>query len=170
MHTSYTQRPLLEPGWGYFQISRVDTLTKDGKPLVSKKGNPMLKVNLQVTDSRGATEFVTDWIVSDLDWKIANVQEALQITNLYDKQTGRFDIALLQNKCGACSLDIQSSDQYGDSVRIKMYVPMEFIKMLNQEEKVEALPLKTKNDYSPPVPAYVSSQASDNSIDDDIPF
>lgn len=131
MMNSTEHKTLLEPGWGYFHIQRVEDKKPDGSPLLSKNGSPMIKLGLMVADITGASARIYDWVTSDTDWKISNLEEVFKISNLY--QNGRFNKELILGKTGICSMKTQSNPSYGESTSISMYVPLEFLKIKEED-------------------------------------
>jgi hypothetical protein len=168
------EKVILEPGWGYFQIQRVDNTRKDGTPYISKKGSPMINLHLSITDSTGKTARVFDWITPEMNWKIFNLEEVLEIKGLYDFQKGGFNKDLLLGKAGACSLETQHHETYGEKTQVKMYVPLTFLEFVTKMEKSEVeMNEKKKAPKSPlqkDVPKMDSFLPASLDDDDEIPF
>jgi len=158
-----SERQLLEPGWGYAQVQKVEDKRLDGTPLVSKKGSPMIKLTLFVTDSMGHTGFVSDWITSETNWKIDNVEDAFQIKGLYEN--GKFKKELLVGKCTACSLATQQREGYGPVNQLKLYIPLSFAELVNAP-----ITDSPKEPISWKAPLREESNKVTDSIEDDIPF
>ena len=168
---SYTEsKTVLEPGWGYFQIQRVEDKKQDGSPLLSKNGNPMIKLSLMVVDTEGTSTRLYDWVTADTDWKISNLEDVFKISNLY--QEGRFNKGLLAGKSGLCSMKTQNHPTYGESTSISMYVPLDFLK-IKEEEFDKKLPNEPGvNSFKKPnEPVNTKESLNKPSFDDDdIPF
>ena len=165
---------ILEEGWGYCQIQRVEDRKRDGTLYVSKKGAPMVNLHLLVTDSLGKSARVFDLVTPEMNWKIFNLEEVFNVKGFYDFQKGVFNKDILIGKSGCCSLTTQRHDTYGEKTAVKMYVPLTFLEFMKGMHGVDA-----ERQQMPEKKALVSSVTakSDNFVpanlvddDDGIPF
>jgi len=104
---------LLKEGEGTFKILTAD----DNKP--SKAGNPMVTIRLEIWDIDGKSTFVTDYLVSSLQFKIKHLYDAIGQPNLY--KSGDIDPAFLVGKSGKCILKVEHQPGYDPQTKIKDY-------------------------------------------------
>jgi len=88
---------------------------------ISNAGNPMIELNIKVWDEDGKSGQIFDYLVSTAQWKIRNFAEAIGNLELYE--SGDFPAEALLGKSGRCVLKLEKSEQYGDQIKIKDYLP-----------------------------------------------
>lgn len=161
---SYEQQALAD-GFAYCEVRNIYNKTKEGAPLTSKKGDPMITVQWSVVDKEGNHGTVKDYLVSSAFWKIDNLENVLAITGLFNKITNTFNTTLLLRKACGASIKQDENPQYGS--KIVMYVPLGFFYLLNSAEREAAQPNQEKLASSSPI-----TRTSDvKDIDDDfLPF
>jgi len=94
----FNQGPtLLEPGACIFTISGYD----DNQ--VSRAGNDMLKLELQVRDSKGRSGKINDYIVGNAPWKLHSLLESIGLATMYGP-SGRMDVSRLKGATGSCTV------------------------------------------------------------------
>lgn len=155
---------LLKQGFGYFEIFEVLAKDKDGSPLKTKKGLPMIKLKLQVTDTEGSSEIVYDYLMSVFQEKLSQFKRCLDIQgDIYNMQDK------MRYKSGYCTIKTQFAEpgsQWKDRSTIASYLPKETLQILNslnnlpKDEPVEQHKVSAKP---------VVNQDDDNDFDD-IPF
>lgn len=100
-------------------------LNQSKKPLISKSGHYMILVRWKVVDSVGNVGFIDDYISEKAEFKIKNLENALNVSNLFDPISKNFNTYFLKGRvCGCCLKRDQLNPQYGS--KILSYVPLEF--------------------------------------------
>jgi hypothetical protein len=118
---------LLSPGLAYCEVQSIDDIGKDGQELKSRNGEPMLRIKVKVVDLKGESTNIWDYVVLTANWKIHNIQNGFNVSNLV--LNGQFNKSILFGKCAACSIKNEVSEQYGESTKIDSYIPLEFVKL-----------------------------------------
>jgi hypothetical protein len=105
-----------------FSVRMVYDKDREGQPLVSKStGQPMLKLELFVTDSRGTKAVVYEHLTRAMGWKVKAIGDCLSLPSIYNA-SGAFNPNLLVGKEGQCLLKIENSG-YGDKCVVEKYLP-----------------------------------------------
>jgi len=129
-----------------FQIARaIDS--------VSKNGNEMIKLTLNVYNNEGRSQIIYDYLMEVMEFKLRHCAEACGLIKKYE--TGKLDAIDFEGKTGTVKIAIQKdkSGQYPDKNAVKDYVVES--KLTTAQEK------HTKDKGN----AYVSDD-----LDDEIPF
>lgn len=130
----------LEPGDGTFKI--VEVLIGESK----SSGNPMMTVTFEVTDCRGTTQKINDYLVAPrmtikngdpvhdkkvdddyaatkkrLNTKIMNISKAIGKPELYAPGASKLQPNDLLGYTGQCLIKTQSSDDFADRSVIAKY-------------------------------------------------
>lgn len=115
------QKGTLTPGLADFEIIKaVDD--------ISKNGNPMMKLQVNVVDSKGREGTIFDYITSNAQWRIKGLLDSLGNPDLYT--SGNIIPSDLVGGKGQAILFLQKdkTGQYGDSIKIRDYLPREEVK------------------------------------------
>lgn len=102
---------LLLKGEGTFEVINAIG-EKDGLPLTSEKsGNPMLKLQLKVWDSAGASRFIDDYLVfaSTVMYKVKHFWDAVGKPEVF--QSGKFTAQDCVGLTGKLKIDIQKGQK-----------------------------------------------------------
>lgn len=132
-------------GLAYLEVGAIYAVNKNQVPLVSKAGFPMRSIVWNVTDSRGNTGKIYEYVMKSAMWKIMNIQNATGVHNFYNEKTEKFnEEALVGARCGG-SIALDELSTFGH--KVKMYVPLEFYRMVTNPETIgEAVNSVKKND------------------------
>jgi len=112
--------PTLAEGEAHFEIeSATTTDEKTGQPLLSKKGNPMMKLVLKCSDKFGNSGRVFDYIVDTVIWKLDQLGSAIGL-DIYTP-AGILNPAILVGKKGKVML---KQEEYNgrSSAKVDAYV------------------------------------------------
>lgn len=104
-------RQTLQEGIGKFKI-----LT--GEEAVSKAGNPMIVLNMEVWDKSGNSQHRKAWLVctNAMMWKVKQFCQSIKKVEWY--QSGKIEIDLLPGKSGECMLK-----KNGKFIEIEEFLP-----------------------------------------------
>lgn len=102
------------PGFAKFVV-------KKAEEKISKKGSPMIELQLSVTDSMGINRAAFDYLVNlkSMIWKIKHFCEQTGLIKEFEKET--LEDFMCEGKCGICIVEIEKSEQYNDKIKIKDY-------------------------------------------------
>ena len=160
---------ILKEGFAWFDISEAsDTDHRTGNQLVTKKGDPMLKLKISVVDKEGMEETIYDYLFTSNMGKVLQLQACLGVGALFSE--GRWNKFLLQYKSGICTVKTQFAEagsQWDDRSVIGSYMSKDAMRMLSNamDDKPKAQEREVGKAYEP-----VSSHKQDDLGDDDIPF
>lgn len=95
---------------------------KKAEDKVSKSGNPMIELYLEIYGADGGSRFVNDWLVSTdkMTWKIKRFCASVGILDQYD--SGNIRPSSLINKNGRATISTEKKDDYPPRNRIKDYI------------------------------------------------
>ncbi len=129
---------VLKEGNCTFTILEIVNTTRDGAPLVAKSsGLPMVKIKFDVTDSKGATTKIYEYLTSKASWKIKTLLDAIGKSDLYNS-SGQLNLGELLGLTGACTVETDSSyDPEKPRSVIKKYLKAKTPAVLTGEFKVE---------------------------------
>ncbi len=139
---------LLPEGMYQFKVHGVESSTADGKQLVSKSGNQMIKITLKVLDATGRERLITDYLVAleSMVFKIKHFCESLGL----DYNKGSFQPNACLGMKGKLQLVIQkgkkkdnSEEYYSDKNSVKDYVP---------KENADSKPKDAKDEFNDDIP------------------
>lgn len=88
----------------------------NGVEKVSKKGNPMIEVNIKAIDKRGQSISVRDYLVDHVIWKIKEFCRAFDL----DFEEGEVNISAIEGKKGKAEI-IQSEYEGKFYPKVKSY-------------------------------------------------
>lgn len=118
--------PKLTPGHATFMIEEATAETPEGEPLLSKAGDPMLKMVLQCEDKYGNKGRVWEYITGKAGWKIKQIGECIGIDIF--TPAGILDPIVLLGKTGSLEL-IEEIGKEGTpyagrhSIKVGKYTP-----------------------------------------------
>ena len=161
-----SERIILAPGFCYLEVhSCADTKQENGNTvkLLSKRGDPMLKVNFVAVDKLGQSAFVTDYFMPSYLPKIFSLRNALGLkAQFWNGKDFNTDILMYKN-CGGV-LIIENNETYGMSHKVNKYIPLPFFELMNKSEPEVESPAKKY------WPEDVKPSKTESIADDDIPF
>lgn len=138
-----SHRKRLKPGSGTFNVI-------EAKDRVSKNGNPMIELKLQVWDENGCEGTVFDYLVAGIPsmaFKLRNFCKSIGHPEFYMQRKLSSLTAL--NKMGKLKITLKKDDKGEEWPRIADYLP---------------------HIQGSPLPNYVETKNEIENIDDDIPF
>lgn len=91
----------LQEGPADFFIKKAYT-SKDGVPTLTKSGEPVLVIELEMTDCAGQTGLIWERVTAKRGWVLARIGEAIGL-DIYTKD-GLIDENILIGKSGACEI------------------------------------------------------------------
>jgi hypothetical protein len=112
----------LQEGPADFFIKKAYT-SKDGVPTLTKSGEPVLVIELQMTDCAGQTGLIWERVTAKRGWVLARIGEAIGL-DIYTKD-GLIDENILVGKAGTCEI-MHSADKVDANkiyTQIKRYIP-----------------------------------------------
>lgn len=139
----------LQNGKAKFRVTKVFTTDKDGKKLVTAKGDDKMKVSLFCEDMAGNKGSFFETLTGNTPWKVKSLLDAVGMGHLYNA-SGMFAPDDLEGLDGQCIIE-REKNEYGEYMRVKKYFAKNVI--TEQTQKV---------DYS--------MSADDLASLDDIPF
>ena len=152
---------LLTPGDATYIIEKAWDKDKAGNPLMSKAGNLMYKLKLNVTDTLNDTTEVWDYVVLSSDKKILSLLSSIADPTLIKAyQNNQFSAQSLEGKKGKCSIKTDNHEIYGTKTVIGWY--------LEGHVKDESVDNDTSNNERVPLNAY--NDISNQNDSDDYPF
>ena len=127
----------------------------DFTEMVSKAGNPMAKIVLELTDSSNNKVTVNDYILSSFVWKIKKLLESIGMQNMFETDNlNSDDLIMSRGKCVMGYEEIDNGVQKRSFPKVKEYISKDKVSAENNE-----LATQQMQDVEPP--AY---------FNDDIPF
>jgi hypothetical protein len=141
--------PIWAPGIVDFEI-------RAAEETISKNGNDMIKLTVDVYNSEGKKQTIFDYLLESMAYKLRHCADACGLTAQYE--SGSLDAIEFEGKSGKCKINIQKdkSGQYPDKNGIADY--------LVDDAPKPAL----RSAPRAPVGAGAGSWMAD--MDDDIPF
>jgi hypothetical protein len=122
MHVDSENR-LLTPGKAQFEIEGVWDKDKVGKPLISKAGNPMIRLKLFVTDLQGERGVVWDYVLLNTPNKITALLDAIGKPEWIERfNQQNFNVLELAGTRGCCTLKNDNHETYGNRTIIGWYL------------------------------------------------
>lgn len=141
---------VLAEGEGSFKVQHVYETDNKGEMLCSKKtGEQMIKIELMVTDSHGASTIIDEYIVASQAWKLYNICKAIGRVDIYESaKDGSLNCNKLLGEKGRCLIatDTPSDPKYKAKSVIAKYL----------EPEKQAVAKHANTDYS--------------NMNDDVPF
>jgi len=110
----------LKQEMGMLAEGEADFEILDAIDAVSKKGSPMLKLNLQIWDKTGRQGRLFDYIVESFHWKLIHLLKAIGKHELYE--SGLVNPIDIIGCSGKLEIAIKKSEQYGDKPTVKDYI------------------------------------------------
>lgn len=111
----------LEAGECDFVVLEAKDADEHGNPLVSKKGNPMIKLKLLVRDGNNIQENVNDWIVSSFPSKIMDFCKAIGREDLWEH--GVLKVQDLVHCDGRCNIMHNHAINMNIYANVSDYIP-----------------------------------------------
>jgi hypothetical protein len=115
---------LIDVGQYPFEVLAAHDKDEKGQPLISKKGNSMIKLKLKVWDINGNERVIYDYLVAmdNMIYKIKHFCDSVGLTVQYEQ--GRFSAHDCLGKSGTLDIVIQKdkTGQYADKNAVKDYV------------------------------------------------
>lgn len=116
---------LLAEGYGQFKITKAEVKT-------SKTGNPMMELNMQLTDVNGKRGFCNEYLVATKDesgkkrlaTKIKNLANSIGKPELYGPGRKLVPNDLL-GEGGTCYIKVQSGGEFADRNVISKYIKVD---------------------------------------------
>ena len=109
----------LKEGDAIFRIERVMDKNKDGGELLSKKGVPMLCLELSIYDAKNTHEKVFDYIVATYPKKLQDLYNAIGHPEWF--VSGQLEPASLEGYEGKCHILIRPDNQGNDRASVESY-------------------------------------------------
>lgn len=111
----------LNKAMGHLEIGTADFQVKAAEEAVSKAGNPMIKVTLEVQDKNGTSGTMFDYLLAAYPIKIKFFCEAIGEKDMYE--SANLVPEKLINRKGKCDLkkDLSSDKGY---LKISKYLPL----------------------------------------------
>ncbi len=123
MNFSDLENKLLTPGEASFKIEHVWDKNKEGTPLVSKAGNPMLRLKLLVTDSTGELATVWDYVLLNSPKKITALLNAINKIEWIEMfNENNFNVKNLVGQSGRCTVKTDDHQFYGNKTVVGWYL------------------------------------------------
>jgi hypothetical protein len=116
---------LLKPGQAEFIIKGFQDKDQHQSPMVNKKGEKMVKLELIVTDSQQQKSMVYDYITQSTQWKLKSLSESIGWPELYSKDSSgkiSFDPSKVIGMNGDCTIKLSASPGYKDKTVIDKYL------------------------------------------------
>lgn len=116
-----SQFPVWSEGIYSFEVAKAESAT-------SKKGNPMIKVSLNVYNEEGQVQVVFDYLMPSMPLKFLDACEAMGLLTEYE--LGRLEPYQLEGKVGELRLfvrgettDKETGKVYAPKNEVKTYIP-----------------------------------------------
>lgn len=149
-----TRQPLLPEGRYSFKVSKAEDT-------VSKKGNPMIKLTLNVTDDNNRSYIIRDYLMEQISYKLKHCADACGLAEKY--RSGELVGSDFKGKEGLLFLRIEEdkTGQYPDKNAVKDYI----VERRGFVQNHTDLPVAEQKHATDKGNAFVS-----DSLDDNIPF
>lgn len=135
---------LLAEGEASFKVQEVIETTS------KKSGEEMLKVVLQVTDSKGDTGLVDDYILASGPWKLKNLCYAVNKPEYYDQSSdGRLNPLKLVAEKGRCVIKTDKPDNPNFNERSIVSKYIDAVKEAKKTAEIEAINNNAPDDTIP---------------------
>lgn len=107
------------------QEGKYGFLIRNATEKVSKSGNEMIELYLEVFSNDGGSVFVSDYLVSTekMSWKIKHFCQSISIESEYE--TGRINVHSIMEKQGRATIVIENNKDYPSRNKVKDYIPNE---------------------------------------------
>jgi hypothetical protein len=128
--------------------------------MVSKAGNPMIVIEMEIYPPEGKIRKITDWLSEGAPWKVRNFCESVGDQMLESYERGSIDPAGMIHKQVDVLVTVEKSDDFGDRNKVKAYLKSDSTASAAKFEKEN--PLKSKKQSKAEAPKALD--------DDDIPF
>lgn len=149
----------LKLGKAWFRIKDASD-TKNGYPLLSKKGDPMMRLDIDVTDSDGVTAVLFSYITASMQWKLHELCKSIGHPEMYKDGITTHK---LMECTGYCELTSNEDPKYGYQVQIQKFLaPTE-----PSGEEIYAAAMTQK---PPARQLQAKSAPTEFEADDEIPF
>ena len=121
-----SQYKILEPGEASFLINNIFDTNPNGSSMSSSRtGEPMIKIEFEVTDSRGATGLVNEYIVASQAWKVKQICWAINKPEIYmeGKDSG-INTKRMIGHAGMCVIktDKPTDPKYNEKTTIAKFI------------------------------------------------
>jgi len=155
------QRGILAMGRGKFIVF-------DGEECISSTGNPQIKFVFDVTDLKGKTRKVWDYIACNMQWKIKEFCISIGHPEWYEN--GRLAVSPALGMRGDCMIGItKATKDYPEKNKIISYLPPSQGGVLFDADMKRAQAESRRT--APPIAATMHAQANAvPGFDDEIPF
>ena len=114
---------LLDEGPGTFNIREVEQYDKFNRPLITKKGDPKVRVKVEITDKAGISGIVYEHLTAKTGWRLGGMLKAIGKGSIYKAEGGSVDPRHLVGGSGACTIYNEDSEQYGIQNKVYKYLP-----------------------------------------------
>lgn len=129
------ERVILTPGKATFYIKAYQDRDKFGNQLLTKAGDPKLRVDLIATDIEGAQTTIYEHITAKTGWKLGQILKAIGKKSLYTKD-GSLDPRHLLSGTGECTVKTQNDPGYPMTTVVDKYIPSETDAVIEEFESV----------------------------------
>ena len=120
---NFASNKLLKPGAAKFEIAQVWNKDKEGKLMISKSGNPMIRLKLLATDEQGEQGTVWDYVLLNSLNKITALLQSIGKVEWLERITqNNFSFEALVGQIGQCTLKTDSHEVYGTKTVIAWYL------------------------------------------------
>jgi hypothetical protein len=138
-------------------IVKVYDTDQDGRRLLSKNGNPMIKVLLKARDEMGGEGLINEYIplIPRMKWKAQQLVDCFGVPEAFSG--GTLNTEMLMYKKGRCMLHWSESAGYAPKIAVEQYIAA------SKDIKTNMTPTDTKD-------LYATTIEKDADFDDEIPF
>lgn len=120
-----------EEALGLLPVGEYDFSVKHAENATSKKGNPMIKLLLEIYDTHGKSRLITDYLMEALAYKLRHFCYATGLESKYE--AGSFDAADCIGKSGKCKIKIEESDGYAPKNAAQDYIKSDGVTKKNDD-------------------------------------
>ena len=135
-----TSFKLLEPGEATFVIKKANEHDAKGKALSSRNtGEAMVKFDLYVTDAKGVSSFVSEYVVASQAYKVKNICWSIGKPDIYmDGRDMGVNVQRMVRGTGKCIVktDVSENPQYGDKTVIAKFIDAQNMPAKNSKANV----------------------------------
>jgi hypothetical protein len=164
------------PGFACFCIKNIKFLDANNEILMSSKRSIMIRVDMLITDSKGFSDTIYEYMTSATAWKNKQLEKVVGLKGrITDYLSGASDIGVLQEflgESGMCTIKLDKSkdDRYEDKFVIATYIEKDTVLALKGagvEKKAKEVVQKPSQK---PLAAQKGATGSTYDEDDGIPF
>jgi len=139
----------LTAGPANIEIIKVYDTNQDGRPLLSKNGNRMVRLLLKARDDMGGEGLINEYVplIPRMKWKAQQIVECFGMPEAFAK--GELNTEALMKKKGRVLLKLDESPGYSPKIAVEQYIAAV---MIHSDTNSNVMPADTSSDFDDEIP------------------